>query len=134
MQCKNNPSMYKHLVGEGKADAGKGKKARSRSRTRSFDPYDEVLAEQTRMDLLEAAGKGEVYVKTPTGKRFTLEVEATDTLADVQRRIRLAEQVPVSSKVSLVREVYDDGSSLSSQKLLGETFYMLPDYAIPRTP
>ena len=89
------------------------------------------------LHLVDTASSGRtIYVKTPTGKTITVDVDVSDKIEDVKRKIRscMGWMEGVDSMVLSLH--LEDGKNFCDYIIPGSVYvvYMLPAYAMPRTP
>ena len=55
-------------------------------------------------------------------------IEASDTLESVVEHIKLIEGMRQASQPTLALAIENDGRTLADRDLLGQTFYLMPEY------
>lgn len=71
---------------------------------------------------------GKVFIKTPTGKCIPMVIEASDTLESVSEHIKMIEGMRQFYQPTLALAIENDGRTLVDRDLLGQTFYLMPEY------
>ena len=90
------------------------------------------------LHLLDPPGPSgkQVFVQTPTGKTLAIDVDVSDKIEDVKRKIRscMGWMEGVDSMVLSLH--LEDGKNFCDYTIPGSVYvvYMLPAYAMPRTP
>ena len=86
--------------------------------------------------LVDPPSSKTIHVKTPTGKTITVDVDVSDKIEDVKRKIRscMGWMEGVDSMVLSLH--LEDGKNFCDYIIPGSVYvvYMLPAYAMPRTP
>ena len=86
--------------------------------------------------LVDPPSSKTIHVKTPTGKIITVGVDVSDTIEDVKRKI-LSRLDWMEGPDNMVLSLHlEDGKNFSDYSIPGSVYivYMLPAYAMPRTP